>query len=111
MSFMEDPENPQMRSPKPAVTDMWAGVEGVENVAKLTEANFTEVISSNPSVLVMFYAPCKSSAPCVHAFYLSYKILGKNVTGKNVTANNGTNEKIGRNGTLILNFPISKPQY
>jgi len=37
-------------------------------------------------------------------------ILGKTGACKNGTGNNGTNGKLGRNGTLMLNFSKLKPQ-
>ena len=58
MAFMTDPENPMKAAPPAPEVDMWEGVDGVENVARLTTANFDSFIAENPSVLVMFYAPC-----------------------------------------------------
>lgn len=55
---MTDPENPKKSAPPPA-EDMWADAEGEENVIKLTAVDFDKFIQNNPSVLVMFYAPCK----------------------------------------------------
>jgi len=37
-------------------------------------------------------------------------ILGKTGTCKNGTGNNGTKGKVGKNGTLMLNFSKLKPQ-
>jgi len=37
-------------------------------------------------------------------------ILGKTGVCKDVTDNNGTKGKVGKNGTLVLNFPKLKPQ-
>jgi len=50
---MMDPENPQSMSPK--VESMWTG----KDVVQLTTGNFDSFIIRNPSVLVMFYAPCE----------------------------------------------------
>lgn len=58
MAFMTDPENPKKKAPPPA-EDMWADAVGSENVVKLTTVDFDKFIQNNPSVLVMFYAPCK----------------------------------------------------
>lgn len=58
---MTDPENPAKPPPPPPAENMWAGAEGAENVEQLTTATFDEFIQNNPSVLVMFYAPCKYS--------------------------------------------------
>lgn len=64
VAFMSDPENPKKSAPPPA-EDMWAGAEGADNVVKLTAVDFDKFIQTNPSVLVMFYAPCKYSSPLV----------------------------------------------
>jgi len=37
-------------------------------------------------------------------------ILGKSGACKNDTGNNGTNRKVNKNGTLMLNFSKLKPQ-
>ena len=54
---MKDPENPKKPTPPPQ-EDMWAKTDGAENVHKLTDDSFDGFMKSNPSVLVMFYAPC-----------------------------------------------------
>ena len=55
VSFMKSPAEPT----PPKVENMWSGVDGVENVVQLTTDTFDKFVSDNPSVLVMFYAPCK----------------------------------------------------
>ena len=62
ISFMSDPENAKKSSSlPPAAEDMWSDAEGSDNIIKLTAVDFDKFIQTNPSVLVMFYAPCKSS--------------------------------------------------
>lgn len=59
MAFMTDPESPPKPAAPPAQEDMWADTPGAEEVNMLTDADFDTFIETNPSVLVMFYAPCK----------------------------------------------------
>lgn len=61
MAFMTDPENPKKAAPPAPEVDMWEDVEKAENVVRLTTAEFDPFIAANPSVLVMFYAPCMYS--------------------------------------------------
>ena len=60
MAFMSDPLNPLASVPSQSdPRKHWSDVPGFESVRLLTEANFDATIADNPSVLVMFYAPCK----------------------------------------------------
>lgn len=57
---MSDPEDPKKAAPPaPAPVDMWAETAGAESVAQLTSDTFDTFVSENPSVLIMFYAPCE----------------------------------------------------
>ena len=69
VEFMKNPVEPSA----PVAEDMWAGVPGVEHVHQLTTKTFNQFITTNPSVLVMFYAPCK------YLTYLFYTTCDENV--------------------------------
>lgn len=66
MNFMRDPLSPSPSTP-PATPpppqanpeENWSDVEGKENIIHLTSANFDTFMQEQPSVLVMFYAPCE----------------------------------------------------
>jgi len=51
-------KKPQKPAP-PVAEDMFAGIEGAENIHQLTSATWQTFMKENPSVLVMFYAPCE----------------------------------------------------
>ncbi len=61
MNFMRDPNNPMASMPPPPAPPEthWYDVEGAEYIHHLTESTWEEFMRENPSVLVMFYAPCK----------------------------------------------------
>ena len=56
----EEPEKTE--EPPKAVDDgsgQWSDITGGNEVVHLTDTTFDGFIKENPSVLVMFYAPCK----------------------------------------------------
>ena len=69
VNFMRDPLSPSpappTASPPSRPEDDWADVAGKEFIAILTRDNFDAFITSQGSVLVMFYAPCKGFSVCV----------------------------------------------
>ena len=64
LAWLKDPQPPEATAP-PEEEKPWSEVES--EVVHLTEDSFDEFIESNPSVLVMFYAPwcghCKAMKP------------------------------------------------
>lgn len=59
VDFMKNPV--EQKAPPPE--NMWTGVPGEEDVHQLTTKTFEKFVADNPSVLAMFYAPCKLYKP------------------------------------------------
>jgi thioredoxin 1 len=73
-------------------------MENTENLIKITDADFEELINGDKPVLVDFYAdwcgPCKMLAP--HIANLADEFKGRALVGKlDVDANNETTDKYG----------------
>lgn len=65
VKFLGDPDSPEngLPPPPPSPEEEWAGLEGAENLHHLTDSSFDAFVKKKDSVLVMFYAPCKITAP------------------------------------------------
>lgn len=66
VNFMRDPLSPSptlppATQPQPQTNpgEDWADIEGQKNINFLTAETFDSFIAEQPSVLVMFYAPCE----------------------------------------------------
>ena len=57
------PPTPEETTPPPPANDgssQWSDITGGSDISHLTVDNFNSFITEHDSVLVMFYAPCKS---------------------------------------------------
>ena len=61
--FMQNQVSPGSAAPSPPppapAEDFWAELDGGDNVNQLDDSTFDNFIGNNPSVLVMFFAPCE----------------------------------------------------